>query len=244
MIEAGCNVCTLRKKSCFRPLSAREIKFVSKIRHGHESLAPGCFLVKAGAAAKNFYTLVEGWAALYRDTPHQPPHLIDIVLPGDLVAMPGALTGSHAHSVLALTPVRFCALDSSFFRKLVDSQSELSLAVMRYAAEEQSRRDLRSALAATASPVQRLAHLLLEIFVRCRAVDIAEGTMCPFPLRQSHLAELLGLSKVHLSRTLAALKGDGLVHLADNLLVIPDRNRLAEAARIAAPVCAKGRTII
>ena len=152
--------------------------------------------------------------------------------------------GNHIHSILALTPVRFCALDSSFLKKLIDEQGELCLAVLHYLAEEQSRRDTRSALIATASPAQRLAYLFLETFARCKAVGIADGTMCPLPLRQSHLAELLGLSKVHISRTLAALKRDGSIHLADGLLVIPDQRRLAEIAQVAPPIYANGRTII
>lgn len=217
---------------------------MSKMRHGQVSVASGRFFVKAGDIAKSFYTLAEGWAALYRDMPKQPPHLIDIALPGDLVALHGSLMGSHIHSILALTPVRFCALDGSFFEKLIDDQSELCLAVMHYLAEEQSRRDTRSALIAAASPAQRIAYLFLETFARCKAVGIADGTMCPFPLRQSHLAELLGLSKVHINRTLTALKRDGLIHLADNLLVIPDQRRLAEIAQMVPPAYPNGRTII
>lgn len=244
MIKVRCNVCTLRKKPSFRPLSTQEVKFISKMRRGQVSLASGRFFVKAGDVAKSFYTLVEGWAALYLDMPHQPPHLIDIVLPGDLVGLQGSLTGRHTYSVLALTPVRFCALDSSFLKKLIDEQGELYLALMRYVAEEQSRRDTRSALIGTASPVQQLAYLFLDTFARLKALGMADGTMCPFPLRRSHLAELLGISKIHISRTLAALKRDRLIHLASDLLVIPDQQRLAEIAQVVPPVYANGRTII
>lgn len=244
MIEVRCKVCALRQKPCFRPLSAPEVKFVSGMRRGRVSLEPGRFLAKAGDVPKAFYTLLEGWAAVYVELPHQPPHMIDIVLPGDLISMQGCLIGRHTHSVMALTPVRFCSLDKSFLEELVERHNEFSLAMMRHLAAEQARREIHAALMGAGSPVQRLAYLFLEIFARLKAVGMADETMCPFPLRRSHLGELIGLSEVHLNRTLAALKRDELVHFADNLLVIPDQPRLAEIAKMIPPVSICGRMII
>lgn len=244
MIEARCNLCALRKKPCFRPLSAPEVKFVSKMNRGQVSLASDRFLVKSGDIANTFYTLIEGWAALYLDPPNRPARMIDIVLPGDTVGIQGYLMGKRSYSIQALTPVRFCSLDGSRLKKLVSNQAEFGLAVIRHMAEEQSRRSTRSAVFGTVSPAGQLAYLFLETVARLKALGMTDGTMYPFPLRQNHLAELLGLSKVHINRQLAALKRGGLIHLADSLLVIRDEPGLADIAQFVPPVYASGRTII
>jgi CRP-like cAMP-binding protein len=82
---------------------------------------------------------------------------------------------------------------------------------------------------------ERVAHLLLELNQRAVAVGLAEGGESPLPLTQEILADALGLSVVHINRTLQQLRRDGLLDIRASSLRLLDSNRLAEIAEYQAP---------
>lgn len=51
-----------------------------------------------------------------------------------------------------------------------------------------------------------------------------------FPITQSELADMLGLSLVHTNRTVQDLRASGLVRWDGRIIEIPDAERLAEVA--------------
>ena len=51
-----------------------------------------------------------------------------------------------------------------------------------------------------------------------------------FPVTQSLIADAVGLTKIHVNRTLRKLKEDGLLSLTHRRLEVPDPGRLAKAA--------------
>jgi len=76
----------------------------------------------------------------------------------------------------------------------------------------------------------QLAHLFCEWLIRARAAGIAQGNSCPLPLSQRHLAEVTGMSMVHVNRTLMVLRGANLIQLADGVLTVHRWDELAALA--------------
>lgn len=62
------------------------------------------------------------------------------------------------------------------------------------------------------------------------AVGLARGHVFHLPLRQATIADVIGISAVHVQRVIANLKDAGLIVLQDRVLVIPDFASLAEMA--------------
>jgi CRP-like cAMP-binding protein len=58
---------------------------------------------------------------------------------------------------------------------------------------------------------ERVAHLVLDIRDRLALVGLAAPDSFPPPLTQETLADVLGLSSVHVNRMLQQLRRDGLV---------------------------------
>lgn len=68
----------------------------------------------------------------------------------------------------------------------------------------------------------RLAHLFCELYVRLSAVGLNDGDTIPMPLRQSDLADVLGLTSIHVNRTMRELRAENSVRLAQRRLKIQD----------------------
>lgn len=76
----------------------------------------------------------------------------------------------------------------------------------------------------------RLAHFLCEVSHRLQLRGRNDLDAFEFPLTQSELADVLGLSTVHVNRVLQALRSRGLIELSRNQLVIRNRTGLYEVA--------------
>ena len=80
------------------------------------------------------------------------------------------------------------------------------------------------------SAYARIAHLLCEMFIRLRAVGLTNGNSCELPITQAELGDALGLSTVHVNRTLQELRANRLVSSRTNAtIVIEDWEGLKEA---------------
>lgn len=80
------------------------------------------------------------------------------------------------------------------------------------------------------SAAERVGHLLLETHERLAQVGLATDNGFPLPLTQETISDIVGLSVVHLNRTLQSLKHDGLVQAGRGYVTLPDRPRLAAMA--------------
>lgn len=76
----------------------------------------------------------------------------------------------------------------------------------------------------------QLAHFFCEIMLRARVAGLARGDFCDLPITQEHLADALGMSAVHVNRTLAMLRAAKLAEFRGGVLTVPDWDKLAEVA--------------
>ncbi|HEX2725714.1 MAG TPA: Crp/Fnr family transcriptional regulator, partial [Beijerinckiaceae bacterium] len=79
------------------------------------------------------------------------------------------------------------------------------------------------------SAVTRIAHMLCEVFLRLKAIGLADGYECEFPITQTEIGDALGLSTVHVNRSLQELRSAGLIELRRGALGILDWPALCKA---------------
>jgi CRP-like cAMP-binding protein len=75
----------------------------------------------------------------------------------------------------------------------------------------------------------RIAHLMCEMMVRLRAVGLADGYSCKWPITQTEIGNALGITPVHVNRVLQEMRADGLIELKGERLTTPDWDKLKEA---------------
>jgi CRP-like cAMP-binding protein len=227
---AECASCTLRKKKCFRQLSPGEVAVVSRLKIGEQEVSAGRTVIRRSEPLKRMYTLTEGWAARYYDMPDGSSYLIDVVLPGENVGHLYSLIGTSGVTVRAITHCRFCVLDSERIPDLFDSHSSLRAALIYQVAAVVYRLETKVCLLSHGSASRRLAFLFLDVFDRLRLREMISGTSCQFPFTRADLSSALGISEVHVSRTLASFRRKGLATLEKSILRVQDYNGLRQLA--------------
>jgi hypothetical protein len=83
----------------------------------------------------------------------------------------------------------------------------------------------------------RLAHLICEVFLKLRAIGLAQGQSFDLPITQAELGDALGLSTVHVNRSLMQLRGDGLITLSADAALSGMWRGSRKLARSIRPTC-------
>jgi CRP-like cAMP-binding protein len=78
-----------------------------------------------------------------------------------------------------------------------------------------------------------VAHLLLELFFRLQhRLPAQKGETVSLPLTLANIGDAVGLTNVHVSRVLRALREDGVLHLRRSQLIVLDPGAFIAAADI------------
>jgi CRP-like cAMP-binding protein len=152
------------------------------------------------------------------------------VFPGEAGGLDGILLPTLNCAVSAAVDSRVALVPFAELRPVIDAHQQLVVAMWRettvqgaMAREWLVRNSLLSARG-------RMAHLFCEVYVRTGALGLRQGDTCPFPATQELLARTLGITSVHVNRTLQMLRDTGLVELKGGRLQIPDYPALARLA--------------
>lgn len=187
-------------------------------------------LVVEGVPTTSNYVIERGWACSYKLLRDGRRQILGFLLPGDYTAAAEVLSGCPTCSVLALTPVfaRPCPItslvamreSSVHFRQALDRALQLNIATLRDHLVNIGRRNA----------YQRLSYLILELHYRLRLVGLAEEAAYDMPITQEMVADALGLSNVHVNRTLRRLSDDSIANLTGGRLTIGDWDALVDIA--------------
>ena len=229
--DSGAEQPVVRRLNALRRLSAAGIAAIKDaVRHGATRAAAGEDLVCEGDRCDSVRVFLSGWACRYKALEDGRRQIVSLVLPGDTCDAHVYLLSFMDHSIATLTPVVYSELDRAAFERLVSADISVAeafqcetlaaRAIQREWAINLGRRDA----------LERVAHMICELFERLKVVGMVEGNSFAFPVTQTDLADAMGLSTVHLNRTLQELRASGLITLRDRSLTILDFQALANTA--------------
>ena len=194
------------------------------------TLRPGEGLAHEGEEPYGLTILVGGVVKAYRELRTGGVQTVALYIAGDLVdAHALALVRSTA-TVVAVIPSQVIRISRARLEPLMTTYPSLVRVLWRTSSREHSM--LREWMVGMGrrTAYGHMAHLMCEMAVRMRRADASGGDSYAFPLTQTELADAVGLSPVHVNRTLQSLRTDGLVELKRGTLRIRDWRRLVEAA--------------
>lgn len=183
-------------------------------------------VVREGAKPSRVTIVLEGWACRYKQLPDGRRQILSIQLPGDICDANIFILEEMDHSIGALTNVSLADVPPDQFSSLARGYPRIAEALWWEELVCASIQREWIFNVAQRSAIERLAHLLCEIFLRMRSIGLASETECEFPLTQSDLADATGLTAVHVNRTLQQIRRTGIVRLNRRRLQILDLEAL------------------
>lgn len=176
--------------------------------------------------------IVRGWVARAGVLADGRRQIVGLHLPGDLLT-PGEGEGGDM-TVWALTEA--ITIDASRFWRAVENEtvpdSRLGAAWRQIREAERARLVHQIIRLGRLTAYERTAHLFLELHDKQLRAGLTEIGAVQLPITQDVLADSLGLSAVHMNRTLQQLRRDGLIVYRGGQLLLPDLRGLRQAARL------------
>ena len=188
-------------------------------------------LIKEGDRPEVVFLLVEGWACRYKILPDGKRQIMAVLLPGDLCDVQIFILKHMDHSIGLLSDSKVVAIPKARILDLFERRPALAKALWWSTLTDEA--ILREWLVnmGQRDSHDRLAHLIAELWLRLRAVGLTVDGSFEFQATQTDLADMLGLTPVHVNRTLQRLRAEGLIELADGLLLVPSVPKLMAVTR-------------
>ncbi|MAN76283.1 Crp/Fnr family transcriptional regulator [Pelagibacterium flavum] len=173
------------------------------------------------------HVIDEGFACRYRDLPDGRRQILSILVPGDIIDLRQFVLGGTQPLLAALSPLSMSAIPNEKLLKLLETSPRATRALWSTTLVEESISREWLVSIGKRSALERVAHLLCEVYLRLAAVARTTGPRFPLPLTQSELADVLGLSTVHVNRTLQELRKSGLITFQSGMVELFDFDALA-----------------
>ena len=174
---------------------------------------------------------MEGFAARYKLLASGKRQITAIHIPGDFVDLHSFTLKRMDHGIAALSACKIAVVPHEALHRITEEHPHLTRllwlnttidgAIHRQTVVLLGRQDARG----------KLAHLVCELYVRLKTVREVDGLRFRLPVTQAELGDMLGLSTVHVNRTLQDLRGEGLLTWERADVEILDWERLCETAQ-------------
>jgi CRP-like cAMP-binding protein len=219
----------IRKLESIAPLAPEEKAALLRLPLRLKTVAARQDIVREGDTSSECCLIVEGFACRYNLTAEGKRQILSFHISGDILDLQTLHLSVMDHSLATLAPSSLAFIPHDDLRTLIRSHPRLSdllwrdtlidAAVFRQWMVGLGRRDAYG----------RIAHVLCELLVRLRAVELVEDHAFTLPVTQAELGDAFGLSTVHVNRVLQDLRRDDLITLHGGFLKVLDWERLQKA---------------
>lgn len=219
----------LRTLEQFGPLSEGERRALSAAVGRTREIGPDQDIVAEGERPTDCKVVLEGFACRYKLLPDGRRQIMSFQIPGDFLDLQGFLAGEMDHSVGTLTPARVGFIPHDALVDVTERFPRVARALWRSTLLDASVFREWMVGMGRRSAYQRIAHLLCEMSLRLRLAGLASDGSYQLPITQAELADALGLSTVHVNRSLQALRREGLISFQSGRVAVHDWEGLIHA---------------
>ena len=185
-------------------------------------------IISDGERPECVHLLLTGWAARYKILSDGERQIMAYLIPGDLCNIHIALLDRMDHGIASLSRCEVGLIPRAKVDEIMTEHTQLARALFWATLVDEA--ILREWLVSIGrrSAEKRVAHLFCEMLLRLRAIGLTTDDSFELPLTQEELADTMGISSVHMNRTLQELRSADLITSKGRLLIINDAERLME----------------
>jgi CRP-like cAMP-binding protein len=179
-----------------------------------------------------FY-VAAGWLAVSKSLEDGEHQILDFILPGETYDPTAADGKTSFVEVEALCDAVVVTIDRGVWSRLLRDHSDLWDAECRRDIAAHARQSERMLRLGKSSAETRVAYALIELCLRLSGCGTTSDCTFHVPLGQQQLGDFIGLSSVHVCRTLRRLARQGIITTGDHMdITIHDVGALADLAGV------------
>ena len=212
-------------------LSRGDERTISKLLHPRVSaVTPGADIVCQGDHPNVAVMVISGMLARYHTNMNGDRQYLSLHIRGDLPDLQSLFLGVMDHSLCALDKAQIASFRHSEILSLLKRAPSVGLAFWRHTLIDAAIFRQGITRNGTHSAVARVANLFCEQFTRARIVGAVSGWSCAFPLSQTQIGQVVGLSIATVNRAIQTLRNEHCAEVRGRRLSILNWRRLTRQA--------------
>lgn len=207
-------------------LSQEELDVIAALPHRIDILPPDTDIVLEGDNPTESCLVLSGFTHRYHIVENGRRQISAVHVPGDFVDLHGFLLDHMDHSVGTLTAAKVAFIPHSALRAVTETQPHLTRLLWLLTLVDAATHRQWLVAAGRLPALAQIAHFICEMHARLAIVGLTEGDSFLLPISQATLSDAMGLSPVHINRTLQDLRRTGLISWHGDMVTILDRHKL------------------
>jgi CRP-like cAMP-binding protein len=218
------------KLSGHAQLSSADVRLLTSACQNQRTFPARTDLIREGDKPGPVFVILEGWACRYKLLPEGTRQITSFLMPGDCCDLHASVLTAMEHSIATLTTARIALVPRGLMEGLIETRPAITRAFWWTQLVDED--TLRAWIVSMGrrNGLQRVAHLMCELYVRARNIGLTHGDSFELPLTQTVIGDALGLTPIHVNRVLRKLRLSGVMTLIGGNLVIADVAKLATVA--------------
>lgn len=213
------------------PMNDREaVETVEDLCREQVTLPAGTVVVAQDGDYSDVYLMESGWALRSRHLEDGGRQIVNTVMPGDFLAFNAILFARSDFELQCKTDVDAYRISSTDLSIALGRDASLSALLFWINGQEESMLSERIVSLGRRSARKRTAHVLCELIARLEIITGPKGSTFSVPLSQDDFADILGISVVHMNKTLRSLTKDGVITFRNSKLTVMNRASLEREA--------------
>ncbi|MBD8064562.1 Crp/Fnr family transcriptional regulator [Devosia sp. PTR5] len=177
-------------------------------------------LVADGDISDRCCLVVSGYLYRSKTAPQGARQIFSLHTRGEMPDLHSLHLPRMDHNLAAMSPADVATIPHVEVRRALEASPELNALFWRAALIDAAAFRAWLLMLGQFEAAPRMAHLFCEQFIKAAMAGLTEGGSFRFPLTQSDLADMLGISLVHANRTLQELRERGLLSFEQNRVTI------------------------
>lgn len=211
-------------------LAPDEVVALREVLGRPHAVAAGTDIVRENDRPDHSTLLTRGFAARYISLADGGRQITELNVSGDFIDLHSFVMKQMDHGVVALTDCVIAPAPHAALRRLTEEHPHLSRLLWLDTVIDAAIHRQWIASMGRRTALAHLSHLVCELYKRLEVVHQAAGGTFDLPLSQAVLADVLGLSTVHVNRLIAELRQLEVLTWAQGRIGILDWDRLATLA--------------
>jgi CRP-like cAMP-binding protein len=203
-------------------ISADEEQHIRKLVSRVVTVPPDRTFIHAAQELTESTLLLDGWMARAKILPSGHRQLAELHVAGDFTDLHGFTLKHLDHDIVSITKCTVAMVPHDRLRAMTERSPHVTrLYWLMTNMDAAIQREWTLSLGSR-SAISRMANLFCELLVRLEVVGLVSDNSYSFPLTQVELGECLGLTAVHVNRTLQELRRTKAIEVRDQRVQIFD----------------------
>ncbi|OAI18333.1 MULTISPECIES: helix-turn-helix domain-containing protein [Methylomonas] len=222
--QVSCANCSLDNICLPRGLSQSEIANISQVIRARKTLQRGDFIYREGDNFRGILAIKSGSAKLVANDNHGNEHILNILLPGELLGFDGLSGAKHGCAAIALETMSFCILPADSMEELFQNVPSLTRELFRHTGEKMIE-DKNQLVLSKRPAEERLAYFLISLSERLKRRGFSSSEF-KLSLTRQEVGNHLGLALETVSRMLKKFQDDDLISVQNRFIAIKNPTAL------------------